>query len=153
MMTKWLMALAAAPFLLAQAQPDRAAIEKAVLEVSAQMTQAGKDRDADRLFSHILDTDRGSIIQNGNLMVTRAEALAQVKANLGQVAKVDYRWTRQLVTVLSPTTALLVSEGESTAVTADGRTFSVPLAQTMVLVLSQGEWKALHAHQSSPQRR
>ena len=37
MITKWMMALAAAPILLAQ--PQARSIEKAVLEVSAQMTR------------------------------------------------------------------------------------------------------------------
>ena len=41
-----------------------------------------------------------------------------------------------LVTVISPTVALLVSEGESSAITGDGQTFVTPLAQTLVLVLS-----------------
>jgi hypothetical protein len=40
-------------------------IEDAVLEVSAQMTLAGEAVDADRLFSFMLDTDKGSVIQNG----------------------------------------------------------------------------------------
>src|ERR1035441_9834081 len=59
----------------------RAAIEKAVLEVNAQMTRAAEDRDIDRLFSFMLPTDRGSIIQSGNLFLTREEALATVKRN------------------------------------------------------------------------
>ena len=99
MITKWLMALAAAPILLAEPQTEPAAVEKAVLEVSAQMTRAGQDRDADRLFRFIAENDRGSIIQNGNVMITRDQALAQVKANIGQIAKVEYRWKRQWVTV------------------------------------------------------
>lgn len=151
MITKWMMALAAAPILLAQ--PQAQSIEKAVLEVSALMTRAGQDRDADRLFRYLLDNDRGSVIQSGNLMLTRAQALAQVNANIGQVAKVEYRWRRELVTVVSPTVALLVSEGEASATTGDGQTFVTPLAQTLVFVLSGGEWKVLHAHQSSPPRR
>src|ERR1035441_11065360 len=42
----------------------RAAIEKAVLEVNAQMTRAAEDRDIDRLFSFMLANDRGSIVQS-----------------------------------------------------------------------------------------
>src|ERR1035437_2935058 len=91
----------------------RAAIEKAVLEVNAQMTRAAEDRDIDRLFSFMLATDRGAIIQSGNLFLTREEALATVKRNFQGVAAIKYRWKRQLVTVISPTTALLVCDGES----------------------------------------
>src|ERR1035441_4212309 len=49
----------------------RAAIEKSVLEVNAQMTRAAEDRDIDRLFSFMLANDRGSIIQSGRLLTTR----------------------------------------------------------------------------------
>ncbi len=60
----------------------RAAIEKSVLEVNAQMTRAAEDRDIDRLFSFMLANDRGSIIQSGNLFETRENALAAVKRQL-----------------------------------------------------------------------
>src|SRR5450759_4570880 len=85
----------------------RAAIEKAVLEVNAQMTRAAEDRDIDRLFSFMLATDRGSIIQSGNLFLTREEALATVKRNFQGIAAIKYRWKRQLVTVISPTLSLI----------------------------------------------
>ena len=130
--------------------PEADAIEEAVLAVNAEMTQAGESADADRLFSFILETDKGSIIQNGRFFVTRGEALEEVKKNLGRIEAVDYLWTRRFVTVLSPELALLTAEGESTATTVNGETFKTPFAQTMVFVLKQGEWKVLHAHQSSP---
>src|SRR5689334_25318176 len=83
----------------------RTAIEKAVLEVNAQMTRAAEDRDIDRLFSFMLANDRGSIIQSGNLFETRENALAAVKRNFQGVVAIRYRWKRQLVTVISPTLA------------------------------------------------
>jgi len=49
----------------------RDAIEKAVLEVNAQMTRAAEDRDIDRLFSFMLPNERGSIIQSGKLFPAR----------------------------------------------------------------------------------
>ena len=96
----------------------RAAIEKAVLEVNRQMTRAAEDRDIDRLFSFMLANDRGSIIQSGNLFETREDALATVKRNFQGIAAINYRWKRQLVTVISPTVALLVCDGESEIRTA-----------------------------------
>ncbi len=138
---------------IAPRRADTKAIEQAVLAVSAEMTKAGEAVDADRLFSYMLDTDKGSIIQNGALMATRQEALAQVRTNLSGLSKIQYRWKRQYVTVLSPELAVLVAEGESTPTTAAGDTFTVPFAQTVVFVLTDGKWKAIHAHQSSPQRR
>jgi hypothetical protein len=132
----------------------RAAIEKAVLEVNAQMTRAAEDRDIDRLFSFMLPTDRGSIIQSGNLFLTREEALATVKRNFQGVAAIKYRWKRQLVTVISATTALLVCDGESEVRTAQDppATFVTPFAQSVLFVLTDGKWKALHAHMSTVPR-
>ncbi len=133
---------------------DTKSIEDAVLAVSAEMTKAGEAADADRLFGYMLDTDKGSVIQNGVFFATRQEALEQVKAALGRTSgsKTQYRWNRQFVTVLSPEAALLTAEGEATVTTATGDTFSRPLAQTIVFVLRDGKWKALHAHQSAPPR-
>ena len=132
----------------------RAAIEEAVLEVNAQMTRAAEERDIDRLFSFMLANDRGSIIQSGNLFPTRDEALATVKRNFQGVAAIKYRWKRQLVTVISPTTVLLVCDGESEVRTAQDppATFVRAFAQSVLFVLSDGKWKALHAHQSAVQR-
>jgi hypothetical protein len=124
-------------------QPSTQAIESAVLAVHAEMTRAGEARNADRLFSYMLDTDKGSVVQNGVLLTTRREALEQVRANLSRVSKIQYHWTRELVTVLSPESAVLVAEGESTATTASGDTFTAPFVQTVVFVLRDG-------HQSSP---
>ena len=128
-------------------------LEEAVLAVHAEMTRAGEAMDVDRLFSFMLDTGKGSVIQNGVFMATREEALRRVKGNLGGISKVAYRWNRQHVTVLAPDVALLTAEGESVATTAGGEVFSRSLAQTVVFVLREGHWKALHAHQSSPQVR
>jgi hypothetical protein len=132
----------------------RAAIEKAVLEVNAQMTRAAEDRDIDRLFSFMLANDRGSIVQSGRLMTTREEALATVKQGFEGVAAIKYRWNRQFVTVISPTTALLVCDGESEIRTAQDppATIVTPFAQTVLFVLTDGKWKALHAHNSSVRR-
>ena len=147
-------ALFAAPQESGLTASARATIEKAVLEVNAQMTRAAEDRDIDRLFSFMLANDRGSIIQSGSLFPTREEALATVKRNFAGVAAIKYRWKRQLVTVISPTTALLVCDGEAEIRTAQEppATFVTPFAQTVLFVLTDGKWKALHAHHSTVPR-
>ena len=132
---------------------DTKSVEDAVLAVSAEMTKAGEAADADRLFGYMLETDKGSVIQNGVLMATRQEALERVRANLGGISRIQYHWRRQYVTVLSPEVAVLTSEGESTATTTTGESFSTPFAQTVVFVRKANEWKAIHAHQSSPRMR
>lgn len=131
---------------------DTKSVEDAVLAVSAEMTKAGEAADADRLFGYMLETDKGSVIQNGVLMATRQEALERVRTNLGGISRIQYHWKRQYVTVLSPEVAVLAAEGESTATTTAGETFTAPFAQTVVFVLRGGTWKAIHAHQSSPRR-
>jgi len=131
---------------------DTKAIEEAVLAVSAEMTKAGETVDADRLFSYMLDTDKVSVIQNGVVMTTREEALEQVRSSLRGIAAIRYDWKHQYVSVLSPEVAVLAAEGTSTATTTAGQTFSTPFAQTVVFVLRDGRWRAIHAHQSAPRR-
>jgi uncharacterized protein (TIGR02246 family) len=129
---------------------DTKSVKDAVLAVSAEMTKAGEAADADRLFSYMLETDKGSVIQNGVFLATRQEALERVRNNLRGISRIQYRWKRQYVTVLSPEVAVLTAEGESTATTTAGDTFTTPFAQTVVFVLRAGNWKVIHAHQSTP---
>ncbi len=136
---------------LPAAAQDNAAIEKAILEVNAQMTQASEARDIDRLFSYMLPNAKGSIVLNGNLFLTREAALAAIKAGARSGATVKYRWKNLLVTVISPTTALLVAEGESEVRTTQNPDSPIiaPFAQSVLFVLNGGQWRALHAHQSA----
>ena len=147
-----LAALAVGATAFAHAQ-DRAAIEKAVIETSAQMTRAAENLDVDRLFSFMLPNDRGSIVQYGNVLQTREQALAQTRESFRGIHSIEYRWKRQQVTVISPTVALLVSEGEAHMTTEQGASFSRSFAQSLVFVLADGQWKVLHAHQSAPLNR
>jgi hypothetical protein len=129
------------------------AIEKAILEVNAQMTQAAEARDIDRLFSFMLPNDHGSIAQSGFLFLTREDAQSSVKRGFTAIQKIAYRWKHQMVTVISPDTAILVADGESETTFGDGTTAVTPFAQTVIFVRKDGAWKALHAHQSAPPRR
>ena len=129
---------------------DNAVIEKAILSVHNQVTRAAEDRDLDRLFSFMAETSKGSIVQNGVLSLTPADAKAKVAPGFSAPVRVAYRWKQQHVTVLAPAIVLLVSEGD-TIVNPEGQPqVTVPLVQTLVWVQRDGEWKILHAHQSSP---
>ena len=132
---------------------DPRPFEEAVLRANADMARAAEAVDAERLFGYMLDTDKGSVIQNGMFLATREEALQRVKANLRGISKIVYRWKRQHVTALSAEVALLTADGESVATTTEGQVFTTPFAQTVVFVMREGQWKAIHAHQSSPQVR
>ena len=101
------------------------AIEKAVLAANAQATQAAEARDLDALFRFMLDTDKGSIVQNGALSLTPQQAKARIAPGFRAPVKVVYRGKQQ---------------------------YTVPFVQTAVWVLRDGAWKILHAHQSSPPR-
>jgi len=136
----------------ADARQGTQPIEDAILAVHAEMTRAGEAGDVDRLFGYMLDTDKGSVVQNGVVLATRQDALDRTKAGFRAISSVRYRWTRHLVSVLSPDVAVLTAEGESSATTTGGETFSRPFAQTVVFVRRDGVWKAIHAHQSSPLR-
>jgi len=129
---------------------DRGEIEKAVLDVNSRMTQAADSLDAEKFFSHILNTGEESIIQNGRLFKTWAEALDAVKASFQGVVKVERRYDQIQVTVISPDVALLISQGTTTASLSDGRTLSSRFTASLVFVLRSGQWKVLHGHYSIP---
>jgi len=139
--------------LLAPAFAQTAAVERAILEVNAQMTRAAEARDLDKMFSFILPNERGSIAQSGVLFLTREAALDTMKRNSAPVEKVQYRPKHQMVTVISADCAVLAADGEAEASFADGTSVVAPYAQTVVFVRKDGEWKVLHAHYSSTPRR
>ena len=129
---------------------DKEAIEKAVLEANSRMMQASNSLDVEKFFAFVLDSDKGPIIQDGQLFKTRAAAMEVVKTGFQGIAKMDRRYDQTHVTVLSPDTALLVASGSSTATLADGRSFASPFAVSLVFVLRDGRWKVLHGHYSTP---
>ena len=135
------------------AEPFEAAVEKAVLETNAKMAQAANRLDVDGFFAYILDTDKGLIIQNGTVFKTRTEAMEAVKRGFMGVAKMDRRFENPQVTVISPDTALLASEGSVSATLTDGREISSRFAVSVVFVRKAGQWKVLHGHYSMPANR
>lgn len=133
--------------------PSEQAIRDAVLDVNARMTKAADNLDFDGFFSHILDTDKGSIVQNGTVYKSRQEAMDAVKAGMTGVAKIERRFVSPQVSVISPDVALLTSEGTLLATFTDGRTVDGRFAISMIFVRKDGEWKLLHGHYSAPVRR
>jgi len=103
--------------------------------------------------SSVLENDKGAMVQNGQLFLTRKEALDITKQGFANLQKVAYKFDQQQVTLLSPTVALAVGEGASSVMTADGREVTRPFVQSVVLVLTNSEWKVFHSHRSVPQTR
>jgi ketosteroid isomerase-like protein len=133
--------------------PDTLAIEKAIKQIYAEMTKAAESVDADKLYSYVLDNEKGCQVSNGTITLTRQKAMEDYKNNSRNIAGVVYAMDRQYVTVISPKTAVMVVEGRYDATTSDGRTFGSPMAQTVVFVLKENGWKVLHSHTSTPVNR
>ena len=133
-----------------EVKPDYTAIEKKIKDTYAEITKAAESVDAEKLFSYVLENDKGCLIQGGKIVLTRKEALDSYKENSQNIKKVDYKFDKQYVTVISPQTAVVVVEGSFEATTKSGETFGLPFAQTVVFVLRDNQWKVLHSHTSNP---
>ena len=127
--------------------------EKAILARLGQIQEAAQALDPDKVFSYVLENDKGALVQNGRLLQTRAEALESTREGFKRLQAVHYAFEQQNITQLSPTVALAVGQGASSATTKDGRTFTNPFTQSVVLVLTNGEWTVFHAHRSTSTER
>ena len=125
-------------------------VQKAVLARLAEIQAAAQALDPDKVFSFVLENDSGALAQNGTLLLTRKEALAATRQGFHGLQKVSYRFDEQHVTLLAPTVALATGQGASSATLEDGRTLTTRFAQSVVLVLTNGEWKVFHSHRSFP---
>jgi len=130
--------------------PTDAAVEQAVLAANAAMIADANRMDMDAFFGAIIDAGRGTIVQNAEIFATRAEARAAVERGLRGVKTIDRRFDHPKITVLSPETALLVSDGNVTATLEDGRVMTSRFAVSLVWVLRDGRWQILHGHYSTP---
>ncbi len=132
------------------APPD---IEKAVLAKLGEIQKAAEALDPDGVFSHLMENDNGALIQGGRIFLTRSEALESTRQGFQRISKIEYKFDQQHVSMLSPGVALAVGEGVATATTIDGRTFNNRFAQSVVFMLTDGEWRVFHSHRSSPPAR
>jgi ketosteroid isomerase-like protein len=133
----------------ADAGDEVARAEQQVLAVNAEMIADANRLDVDAFFAHILETDRGLIVQNGTIFRTRREAYDAVKRGLQGVTKLDRRIDSPRVTFVGPDVALLVGDGRTTATLQDGRVMENRFAVSLVFVHSGPTWKLLHGHYSS----
>lgn len=132
--------------------PQVVSAEMTIRERLAEIQTAAQKLDAEKVFSFVLENDQGALAQNGKLFLTREDALDSTRQAFTGLQKVAYRFSRQNITLLSPTVAVAVGEGSSSATTADGTSRATPFVQSVVLVLTNGEWKVFHAHRSFPPR-
>jgi ketosteroid isomerase-like protein len=134
-------------------QSSSADAQKAVLARLEEIQKAAQALDSDKVFSFVMENDEGALAQNGRLLLTRKEALESTKRGFQGLQKVSYRFDEQHVTLLSPTVALAVGEGDSSATLDDGRTVDTHFVQSVVFSLTNGEWKVFHSHRSFPPAR
>jgi uncharacterized protein (TIGR02246 family) len=132
------------------ADPVPTDVKKAVEARLGEIQTAAQALDPDKVFSFVLENDKGALIQNGELLLTRKAALESTKQGFQGLKTVDYRFDQQHITLLSPKVALAVGEGVSSATTEGGRKISMRFAQSVILVLTDGQWQVLHAHRSFP---
>lgn len=125
-------------------------VQKAVLARLAEIQDAAQALNPDKVFSFVLENDAGALAQNGKLFLTRKEALESTKQGFQGLQKMSYKLDEQHITLLAPTVALATGEGSSSATLEDGRTITTRFAQSVVFVLTNGEWKVFHAHRSFP---
>lgn len=124
--------------------------EAAVASRLAEIQDAAEALDVEKVFSYVLDNDRGALIQDGKVFLTREAALESTRQGFSGLSDISYTFDQQRITILSPTVALAVGEGVTTATTSDGRVFRNRFAQSVVLLKSDGQWKVTHAHRSFP---
>ena len=128
---------------LTQSKTDR--IEKAILDVHTQLVTAAENRDADAMFAYILDSDE-TVIQTGNTVQNRQQALESVRNSFQQFSKIQYEFQQKQVTVLSPTSAEMTVKGKSIDTTHDGRVLTFPFTQKLLFVLTDDGWEIKTAH-------
>ncbi len=133
---------------------QQAAIEEAILKVHSEMMKAGENRDAEALFSHVLDMNKGVIVQDGKISMTRQEALDTTRQALQGLKDISYKYNQKHITVISPTIALWVADGTTSATFLESELkINVSFAESIVFVLKDGQWKVFHAHRSVPNPR
>ncbi|KAA0231720.1 DUF4440 domain-containing protein [candidate division KSB1 bacterium] len=114
------------------------------------MQQAAQQGDGDALFAHVLETDKGVIIDDGRIRWTRQDALNATKQGLQGLKDLVYSYTKKNVTAISPDAALWIGEGVSSATLQGGRQISMPFAESILFVQKDGHWKVFCAHRSVP---
>ena len=126
-----------------------AVVEKAVLRAHDELIAAAEKRDAEAMFSYILDSEKCVIIQGGQMM-SRQDALEQIRQAFERVSTIKYDFKQRRVHLLSPTIAIMTSTGTNTTTIPTGETFTAEFANSSVFVLGEGGWKIIHGHHSTP---
>lgn len=126
------------------------AIENTVLAAHDEMIAALEALDFDRLTALLVPTNRGALIADGRVTLATDAMVETIRREFAPLEHVHHTFARRHVALLSPTTALIVTEGTLTARAHDGATFTRPFAQTLVFMRIGDAWKIGHMHSSAP---
>lgn len=129
---------------------DNASIEAAILNTYDEIMVVAEKVDVDKMFDYVLENDKGCLVSDGKLVMTRQAAIDNYRNNSRNIASVDYIMDKKLVTVVSAETAIMAAEGRYELTTVNGDKFGSPMAQSIIFVLKDGQWKVLHSHTSLP---
>ncbi len=124
------------------------AITEQVREVHDKITSAAARADVETMFSCVAEHDDAIFINDGKQLLTRKQAYDVYTQRYKGIQKVEYQFSRQDVTVVSPQTVLWIEQGRAEVTTTDGRTFGTSFNQTIVFMLKEEGWKALYTHVS-----
>ena len=136
----------------ALSQEQTAAIQKAVLKNHQEIIKAIEKLDVDKFYESIIDSGKGTIVRDGDIM-TRQESLDTTKKGFEGVTKLKYEFRQKMVKVLAPETAIFIGKGKSTITIDTGETFDTDFAVSSVFVLKDDKWKIIHGHHSVPNPR
>lgn len=125
--------------------------ETAILNVHDAMIAAAQKRDVETMFDYILDNDKGTIAQNGQLL-SRQEAMEQIGQGMLGATEIKYDIKQRNIKMLSPKIGLMTASGTVTTTIETGESFTSQFANTSVYVLEKDGWKVIHGHHSMPVR-
>lgn len=129
---------------------ERSAIEKIIIAKHQKMSESSSHLDADAVWSHFVGNDSGIFAIEGKLTLSRDEALNSARTSYGNLKEMHTKMQQEYATVLSPESAVFTGTGIVDGVLKSGDSFEVPFAITVVYVLRDGDWKAIHMHESTP---
>lgn len=126
------------------------AMENGVLAAHDAVIAAIEALEFGKLASMLVRTDRGALVADGRITLGNDEMIETLRREFAPLSRVHHTFNRRHVSLLSPTTALVVTEGTVTAHTEDGATVTRLFAQTLVFMKVDDTWKLAHLHSSAP---
>ncbi len=150
-------AIISAIFALGMKKPEKpaltdeqtVAIQEAVLKTHMEMIKAMEKVEVEKFHEFIIESGEGTLITDGTL-TTRQKSLKRMMKSSGGTEKIKYEFSKKIVNVISPDTAILICKGKSTVNRYSGEVFVDEFAISSVFVLKQGKWKIVQGHYSRP---